>query len=319
MLNQLSQTPASGLLAAAAGSGENTVVLIAIGVGILFLVLFFVLSRKKQADAIAEEERLRKAKQIRPEELEERKDELSLAELKKAKKSTLGEEQTKEERREMRRKRRAKAQTEKAQSEREVDEGDEEDEELEDDEQLEEPVLVRKAKVEEEPLSDAEAAEIEREKELGKLLDDAVDEHEASGARWDPQGASPETRAHVLGLDAADELLRTAFPDPLDHGPSPGKTRTPAPCRGFRSTAAAEAVADVLQLVAAGAELLRGEAFAAASAVAGVELVGEVTRRARLGRHLGLPEGSERSWSGARRARPIGPRNSPNLSTLEGN
>jgi len=202
MLNQLSQTPASGLLAAAAGSGENTVVLIAIGVGILFLVLFFVLSRKKQADAIAEEERLRKAKQIRPEELEERKDELSLAELKKAKKSTLGEEQTKEERREMRRKRRAKAQTEKAQSEREVDEGDEEDEELEDDEQLEEPVLVRKAKVEEEPLSDAEAAEIEREKELGKLLDDAVDEKK-------------EERA-PLGLDfddavsSAKQLLESA-------------------------------------------------------------------------------------------------------------
>jgi len=202
MLNQLSQTPASGLLAAAAGSGENTVVLIAIGVGILFLVLFFVLSRKKQADAIAEEERLRKAKQIRPEELEERKDELSLAELKKAKKSTLGAEQTKEERREMRRKRRAKAQTEKAQSEREVDEGDEEDEELEDDEQLEEPVLVRKAKVEEEPLSDAEAAEIEREKELGKLLDDAVDEKK-------------EERA-PLGLDfddavsSAKQLLESA-------------------------------------------------------------------------------------------------------------
>jgi len=210
MLNQLSQTPASGLLAAAAGSGENTVVLIAIGVGILFLVLFFVLSRKKQADAIAEEERLRKAKQIRPEELEERKDELSLAELKKAKKSTLGEEQTKEERREMRRKRRAKAQTEKAQSEREVDEGDEEDEELEDDEQLEEPVLVRKAKVEEEPLSDAEAAEIEREKELGKLLDDAVDEKK-------------EERA-PLGLDfddavsSAKQLLESANIPPLGSG-----------------------------------------------------------------------------------------------------
>jgi len=119
------------------GLGVDIVVVIAIAIGVVFLILLYYLSRKKQKAEIAEIDdqadaaRIDDETDVSPEDYDEKKEGLSLAQIKKAKKSTVSEDRSKEEVRELRRKRRAKSQTDKAKQAREPGEEEAEADEAE--------------------------------------------------------------------------------------------------------------------------------------------------------------------------------------------